>query len=75
MANKRSELALRDDLKRAFQIELERLASATSRHNPVEGVMRLRALSEIASVLDTTALLNLAVTIEAEHGVVLKDSR
>lgn len=55
----------RDDLKRSFESELERLAVAASRRSLVEGVMRLRALAEIANALETPQLLDLAVRLEA----------
>ena len=57
----------REDLQQAFQAELDRLATAASRNSIVEAVMRLRALGEIASALDTDGLLDLAVRVEAEH--------
>jgi hypothetical protein len=56
-----------EDLQRAFQSELDRLAAGASRNSIVEAVMRLRALGEIAEALSTEALLDLAVRVEAEH--------
>ena len=46
-----------------FDLEVARLAGVARCGNPVESVMRLRALVEISGVLDTDALVALAVQI------------
>lgn len=50
-------------LKAEFEQELGRLASCANRRGALQGVMRLRALSDIASALSTEALLELAVAV------------
>ena len=43
-----------------FDVEVTRMAQAAERDNPVEAVMRIRALADIADLLGTEALLRLA---------------
>ena len=58
----------RTALRQSFEAELERLAEAAAGRSLVDGVMRLRALSEIAAALGTAALLELAVRLETQAG-------
>lgn len=67
LANGRNRQESQDDFERVFRAELDRLAAAASRQNLIEGVMRVRALGEIAAHLDTPALLDLAIRIEAQE--------
>jgi VIT1/CCC1 family predicted Fe2+/Mn2+ transporter len=52
----------------SLEVEKERLAAAASSDNIVEGLMRLRALSEIESSLSTAELLEEAVRVHAQSG-------
>jgi hypothetical protein len=54
-----------EELQACFEQEIDRIASSALVDNAVEGVMRLRALAEIASALDTETLLALASKVEA----------
>lgn len=52
-------------LQQEFDREALSLAEAARRHGLMEGIMRLRAMGEIAGNLSTTALLELAVALES----------
>lgn len=59
--------ARRAALDAEFNREVARLAGAARRPNPVESVMRIRALVEISGWLDTDALIALAEELSAAH--------
>jgi len=49
-----------------FDAETLKLVRAAARRSPVEAVMRIRALAEVAGALDTEALLKLAVKVSCQ---------
>jgi hypothetical protein len=51
------------ELRAELDLELLRLSQSSNEYGPAEGLMRLRALSEIGALLGTDALLELAVTL------------
>ena len=57
---------MKNSLDAEFSEELWYLTQCASRFGVTQGVMRLRALAEIASVLSTESLLTLAVDIVGE---------
>lgn len=51
------------ELRAEWDLELLRLTQSSNEYGQAEGLMRLRALSEIGALLGTDELLELAVTL------------
>jgi hypothetical protein len=64
--HQRNNIKQKDALDAELETEIRQLATATMRDNPVEAVMRFRALIEISNRLCTEALVALAVQVTVE---------